>query len=123
MDIAHPLSVATKARRMVLALTWRNASPLHRRVRRNLLCALIVGSISLLPATNLPTAHAAVGLSWDSGVTTGPASLARPAVTLGHDGNVYVFGGTLGDDTDFNTTFIYQPSTNSWSMGAPMPVS
>jgi len=68
-------------------------------------------------AVRSPTAGASAG--WFS-----PTSLPEPresvAATVGHEGNIYVFGGTDGV-TDFNTVFIYHPRANSWSVGATMP--
>jgi N-acetylneuraminic acid mutarotase len=59
---------------------------------------------------------------WDTSVTTVPSALARPAVASGHDNNIYVFGGT-NSGTEVSTTFIYHPHTNTWSLGANMPVA
>lgn len=87
------------------------------------LVTVLVCAIALLPMRIMHIAHAAGVLAWNTGTTSGPIALARPAVAVGQDGNIYVFGGTTGDDTDYNTTFIYQPSTNSWSLGANMPVA
>ncbi len=54
--------------------------------------------------------------------TSLPAGRSRPAVAVGHDGNLYVFGGTY-NGTDYNTTFIYHPRNNTWTIGAPLPVA
>ncbi|MGB5015464.1 MAG: hypothetical protein WBO68_15695, partial [Pyrinomonadaceae bacterium] len=45
------------------------------------------------------------------------------AVTL--NGLIYVLGGWAGCDSNspLNLTSIYNPATNSWSLGAPMPSS
>jgi N-acetylneuraminic acid mutarotase len=42
-------------------------------------------------------------------------------MALGLDGNIYVFGGING--TESKTTFIYHPDTNTWALGANMPVA
>ena len=38
-----------------------------------------------------------------------------------YDGKVYVFGGWDGRGY-VNTTFIYDPKTDRWTTGAPLPV-
>ena len=108
---------------LMRALIVHGSPPRHARLRRRILYAVVIASTCMLPASRMPVVHAASSLTWSTSVTTGPTALARPAVALGQDGNVYVFGGTLGDNTDYDTTFIYQPSTNSWSLGAAMPVA
>lgn len=51
-----------------------------------------------------------------------PLVLARPAVSVGCDGNIYVFGGTTGRHAAYNSTLIYHPHTDAWTGGATMPV-
>jgi len=59
------------------------------------------------------------------------ASLPTPtdalAAATGSDGRIYAIGGVISDglsSTDYlNTVEVYDPSTNTWSMGAPMPTS
>lgn len=88
-----------------------------------LLLVLALGASALIPTLPSRAIHAAGVLPWNTTITPGPIALARPAVALGQDGNIYVFGGTTGNDTDYSTTFIYQPATNAWSLGANMPVA
>ncbi len=59
-------------------------------------------------------------LGWST-LTSMPAPRAEASVAVGHDGNIYVFGGTNGVNEDYNTVFIYHPQGNSWSMGATLP--
>jgi len=61
-------------------------------------------------------------LSWDTGTTTLPHPLSRPAAAVGVDGRIYVFGGTA-NGTESSATSIYDPAANSWSSGAPMPTA
>ncbi len=60
---------------------------------------------------------------WTTSVTRLPRALARPAVAVGKDGRIYVFGGGTGDNHDYTTTYIYAPATNRWTLGTPMPVA
>lgn len=55
---------------------------------------------------------------WNTGITSLPITLNYPAVARGHDGNIYVFGGS--DTQTYDTTYIYHPSSNTWTRGAPM---
>jgi N-acetylneuraminic acid mutarotase len=63
-----------------------------------------------------------VGAAWSS-----VAPLPTPRQLLdsatGTDGNIYVVGGTIADDASAasNKLEIYDPSTSTWSTGAPMP--
>jgi len=61
-------------------------------------------------------------LAWDTGVTTLPAALSRPAVTVGADGALYVVGGgTSGAVTA--TTWLYDPRNGVWAREADLPVA
>ncbi len=51
-----------------------------------------------------------------------PQPVTRPAVALGLDGNIYVFGGG-GISLVSNKTYIYHPITNTWSQGSDMPTA
>lgn len=55
---------------------------------------------------------------WNTGVTSLPLALNYPAVAVGHDGNIYVFGGS--DTQTYDTTYIYHPGNNTWTRGTPM---
>lgn len=55
---------------------------------------------------------------WNTGITSLPLALNYPAVAVGHDGNIYVFGGS--DTQTRDTTFIYHPGSNTWTQGTPM---
>lgn len=108
------------------------------RTRRYILIGVVVAGLSIeLPSAVLQRANAAppttVGFSAQAPATTDadwriaghiPHPRIRPAVTAGRDGNVYVFGGM--DSTNgynvFNTTYIYNPHTNTWARGADMAV-
>jgi hypothetical protein len=108
----------------------------HRYVRfaHITVVTLVIGAGSILTAkpttihgSMQPAGHAiqtGTRLSysgWDTSVTTLPSPLARPAVAVGHDNNTYVFGGF--NSSDVSTVFIYHPHTNTWSLGANMPVA
>jgi len=69
----------------------------------------------------LTTSSTAYG--WTTSVTHLPRALSRPAVAVGKDGRIYVFGGGTGDNHDYATTYIYTPATNKWTLDAPMPVA
>ena len=51
--------------------------------------------------------------------------IGRPAVAVGHDGDIYVFGGV--DNIDgynvFNSTSIYHPRRHEWTRGADMAIA
>ncbi len=49
-----------------------------------------------------------------------PAATYSGVAVYGNNGNIYVFGGTDATDV-YNTTRIYNISSNSWSTGAVMP--
>ncbi len=63
------------------------------------------------------------GLSWNTSLTSLPQALSRPAVAVGQNGDIYVFGGTDGTSNDYSTTYIYHPRENAWSQGQNMPVA
>jgi len=64
-----------------------------------------------------------LGPTWDTSSPPSPQGLGRPAVTLGHDGNIYAFGGLKGPDgSAYNTTYIYRIRSKSWVEGAAMPL-
>lgn len=48
-----------------------------------------------------------------------PVPTRGAAHAKGFDGKIYIFGGF--DSSWINTTQIYNPSTNSWTLGAPIP--
>jgi len=60
---------------------------------------------------------------WTTSVTRLPRALSRPAVAVGKDGRIYVFGGGTGDNHDYATTYVYSPATNRWPLDTPMPVA
>jgi N-acetylneuraminic acid mutarotase len=41
--------------------------------------------------------------------------------TLGPDGKIYVLGGTNSKVTDINAVQVYDPMTDHWSQGTPVP--
>lgn len=68
----------------------------------------------------LPPASPTSG--WDTSSISLPVPLGRPAVAVGCDGNVYVFGGST--PTGLNSiTYQYNPSANAWSQRQPLPVA
>ncbi len=106
----------------------------YARLARTGVAALVISTGSLLagrPTTihsvSQPRGHAILTAiprsfsGWDTSVTTLPSPLARPAVAVGHDNNIYVFGGS--NASEVSTTFIYHPRTHTWSLGANMPVA
>lgn len=70
------------------------------------------------------TAHSTNNYGWRAHLST-PRS--GPAAALGHDGRIYVFGGSSGGDdsghTALNSGEVYTPSTNTWQPIAPMPTA
>lgn len=58
--------------------------------------------------------------AWSAGPNL-PVKLAQPAVAALPNGKLYVFGGMDALGTILNTTYIYNPSNNTWNNGAPMP--
>jgi len=68
------------------------------------------------------TSFAGGGLTWNTTLTALPGARRAPMAALGLDDNIYVFGGTDGASIDYATTYIYHPSSDTWTAGAPMPV-
>lgn len=62
-----------------------------------------------------------VGLPWRQ-PTSLPEAVTRPAVAVGRDGTVYVFGGGAASSVS-NATFIYHPTNNTWTEGADLPTA
>ena len=71
-------------------------------------------------------------------ITPPPTPVADPGVATGNDGRVFLFGGVACirggfdgvpwfadclDGSVTNITQIYDPATDSWSLGAPMPTA
>ena len=78
-----------------------------------------------LPAPVLPAEVATIAGHWES---LPPMTTPRidPAVAVGKDGRIYVFGGKtrpVGTATTIQTSSveIFDPATNAWSLGAPIP--
>ena len=110
------------------------------RILRYLLTGVGIAGLTIaLPSAGVRGVHlaprAAVGLSgqavamadadWRIAGHLPYPRIIRPAVTVGRDGKIYVFGGM--DKTNgynvFNTTFIYNPRTNRWTRGADMAIA
>lgn len=64
---------------------------------------------------------AGVGLPWRQ-PTSLPEAVTRPAAAVGRDGTVYVFGGGAASSVS-NATFIYHPTSNTWTEGADLPTA
>jgi len=77
---------------------------------------------SMTTSTPAAVPTAADTVSWDTGTTTLPRPLSRPAAAVGVDGRIYVFGGTA-NGTESSVTSIYDPAANTWSSGASMPTA
>lgn len=93
------------------------------RVIARLLTACCLGAIALVPLASTKASHAsAAGFKWTTPIAL-PAPRYRQAVALGHDGNVYVFGGTDGVANDYNSTYVYHPRTNTWTVGTTLPMN
>jgi N-acetylneuraminic acid mutarotase len=45
------------------------------------------------------------------------------AATVGHDGRIYVFGGSDANNNGVATVQVYDPGTNTWSLLPSMPVA
>jgi len=90
--------------------------------------AALTSTVTLTPfssaklALTTPTGPAGVSLSWDTGETSLPRAISRPAVASGRNGRIYVFGGTAGG-IEYRTTSIYDPTTNTWRGGRDMPTA
>jgi N-acetylneuraminic acid mutarotase len=50
-----------------------------------------------------------------------PINLHAMTATLGPDGKIYVLGGTNSKMSDINTLQVYDPGTDRWAHGTPMP--
>jgi len=93
--------------------------------------AAMVPATMPVPGSTLPRTHhtmsalttSSTTYGWTTSVTSLPRALSRPAVAVGKDGRIYVFGGGTGDNHDYATTYIYTPTTNKWVLDAPMPVA
>ncbi|HQO21149.1 MAG TPA: kelch repeat-containing protein, partial [Acidobacteriota bacterium] len=83
---------------------------------------LLVGGYLLL-ATALSffsvTTSAQLNPQWIGVNALMPQAMHWSAVCT-YDGKIYVFGGNA-NDAETNTTYIYDPSTDSWTQGADMP--
>lgn len=111
---------------------------MKRRVQRIVLPAVAIVMATMAPAlayhTVRPVAASATadgrrGQAVRAGrtghwidLTTMPGARSRPAVARGHDGNIYVFGGTA-DYREYATTFIYHWRGKVWSLGRNMPTA
>jgi len=100
--------------------------PLHQRPKVS--GATLISTATLTPlgiatlASITPTGRAGVSLSWDTGETTLPRAVSRPAVATGRNGRIYVFGGTAGG-IEYRTMSIYDPITPTWHRGRDMPTA
>ena len=50
-----------------------------------------------------------------------PINLHAMAATLGPDGKIYVLGGTNSKMNDIKDVQVYDPETDRWAKGTPMP--
>jgi len=53
---------------------------------------------------------------------TARSGIAAVAVGVGAEGRIYVFGGE-GPEGTFDNNEVYDPTTNTWSTAAPMPIA
>jgi N-acetylneuraminic acid mutarotase len=91
-----------------------------RRFPRATVTSRLITLVASTLSVNAPFRAANPGFGWST-PTSLPAPRSGAAVAVGHDGNIYVFGGTNGVTEDYNSLFVYHPRGNSWSMGATMP--
>lgn len=91
-----------------------------QKFARSMVASCLVTIVALTFMGSEPSHASSPGFGWST-PTTLPAPRAGAAVAVGHDGNIYVFGGTNGVTEDYNSVFVYHPRGNSWSMGATMP--
>ncbi len=65
-----------------------------------------------------------VGNSWYSIPNPPYADVWEAEAARGHDGRIYLIGGEGTDSTDpLNAVQIYDPGTDTWSFGNPMPTA
>lgn len=60
-------------------------------------------------------------MNWAGVKSFMPQNLEGPAYST-YSGKVYIFGGFLYDQEQ-NSAFVYDPSSDSWSAGAPLPTA
>lgn len=94
---------------------------------QSLVVAALLALPSLAPhlAMTQHTAHTPqTGQAW---TVVGRLShmLDRPAVAIGHDGDIYVFGGmdNANGYNVYNSTYTYHPRTNKWTRGTAMAIA
>jgi hypothetical protein len=83
------------------------------------------GKIQVVAGGNTVTSSAtftvaAITTKWTAKATLAAARLQHG--TIGTGGKIYVFGGR-NSSALLSSLEIYNPATNSWSLGAPMPVA
>nr|WP_293131812.1 kelch repeat-containing protein [Moritella sp.] len=75
---------------------------------------------------NGPGLHVAEVYDISSGIwtsITAPPIVVTHAVSVEKGGNIYLFGGCSDGTTAISDTQIYDPVTDTWSVGAPMPTA
>ncbi len=89
---------------------------------RPALAGLAVDSFNVSQASTATFDSVVVGnpLSWNPTITSVPASLEFAATAVGQNGDIYLLGGWDGTAASA-ATYIYNPRTNGWSQGAPLP--
>lgn len=113
---------ATATLHATIARALVHNTPSHVPARHPLASPLRTRSSLFVPARVAPAVYAAGGSAWNYGVPL-PAALARPAVAVGQDGLIYVFGGFVSGGAVSHATYIYNPGANAWSQGAPLPTA
>jgi len=91
-----------------------------RKITRAAVTSCLITLVASTFSGSVPSRAASPSFGWTT-PTSLPAPRSSAAVAVGHDGNIYVFGGTNGETEDYNSVFIYHPRSNAWSMGATMP--
>lgn len=122
-------------------VVWKVGPPLPAPVTNNAVAAVktdqgvVVLSALGMDSTKSPGGVTNVAYRWDQGAgaeswrvappVPGPGRLGATAQSVG--GRIYVMGGYTvradGKEHTVGSVDIYDPSTDSWRSGAPMPVS
>jgi N-acetylneuraminic acid mutarotase len=88
-----------------------------------ILVAMLIIAIIILPAFNLPRAQAQVSQAQNSWTSLAPLSTARGGLGVAAvDGKIYAIGGSNGN-SPVSVNEEYTPYSNEWTTKSPMPTA
>lgn len=110
-------------------MDFRSAKTLFGRKRnpmtKNPACVLLALGLFLASVAALTAVAQSSGTPIAHNIWTSGAPLPIPVwcpIVATLNGQVYVIGGTNANGTEIADTQIYDPVTNTWSVGTPLPV-